>query len=297
MPSTAGKLRDNAARAQAAAVRTRERLERVPRLRAGFESLATEQRSGAPLLAGGLAYRLFFWLVAFGLFTAALLSFWVREHERSAETTAKSFGPARGAARPPAGGTARSAASAIEDGSKARWYFLFSGMLLLVYFGMGAVRALRLAAFLAWRIEPERLRGSLKASLAFSGFLVGGLVAGLGTAWVREHGPGIGLVATICDAAVFSVLAIVAFELLPHPKLRSWRDLLPGAVVVGCGLTVMHVVVVYYFAAKLERSPSLYGALGASTVVLTWLFLLARVVVSGMFLNATLDRRRRAAAE
>jgi|tagenome__1003787_1003787.scaffolds.fasta_scaffold20337571_1 uncharacterized BrkB/YihY/UPF0761 family membrane protein len=289
MPSTAGKLRDNAARAQAAAVRTRERLERVPRLRAGFESLATEQRSGAPLLAGGLAYRLFFWLVAFGLLTAALLSFWVREHERSAETTAKSFGLA--------GVAARSASSAIQDGSKARWYFLFSGMLLLVYFGMGAVRALRLAAFLAWRIEPERLRGSLKASLAFSGFLVGGLVAGLGTAWVREHGPGIGLVATICDAAVFSVLAIVAFELLPHPKLRSWRDLLPGAVVVGCGLTVMHVVVVYYFAAKLERSPSLYGALGASTVVLTWLFLLARVVVSGMFLNATLDRRRRAAAE
>src|SRR4051794_25694365 len=178
MPSTAGKLRDNAARAQATAVRTRERLEQVPRLRAGFESLATEQRSGAPLLAGGLAYRLFFWLVALGLLAAALLSFWVREDQRNAETTAKSFGLA--------GVAARSAASAVEDGSKARWYFLVSGLVLLVYFGMGAVRALRLAAFLAWRLEPDRLRGALKASLVFSGFLVGALIAGVGTAWIRE---------------------------------------------------------------------------------------------------------------
>src|SRR4051794_41926573 len=120
MPSTAGKLRDNAARAQATAVRTRERLEQVPRLRAGFESLATEQRSGAPLLAGGLAYRLFFWLVAFGLFTAALLSFWGRGHERSAETTAKSFGPP--------GGAAPSGASGIEGGGEGRRGFPFRGM-------------------------------------------------------------------------------------------------------------------------------------------------------------------------
>src|SRR4051794_9751072 len=57
----------------------REKAVRVPGVDALIEALKTEQGSGAPLLAGGLAYRLFFWLTAFGLFTAALLSFWVRE--------------------------------------------------------------------------------------------------------------------------------------------------------------------------------------------------------------------------
>jgi uncharacterized BrkB/YihY/UPF0761 family membrane protein len=46
----------------------------------------------------------------------------------------------------------------------------------------------------------------------------------------------------------------------------------------------------YYLAERLERTPSLYGTLGASTVVLLTLYLIARLVVSAMFLNATLDR-------
>ena len=50
--------------------------------------------------------------------------------------------------------------------------------------------------------------------------------------------------------------------------------------------------VVYYLSDKLERSPQLYGVLGASTVVLLGLFLIARVAVASMFLNATIKRRR-----
>jgi uncharacterized BrkB/YihY/UPF0761 family membrane protein len=54
----------------------------------------------------------------------------------------------------------------------------------------------------------------------------------------------------------------------------------------------LHLLVVYYLAAKLERAPELYGALGAATVFLLWLYLIARVIVSAAFLNATLWCRR-----
>jgi uncharacterized BrkB/YihY/UPF0761 family membrane protein len=56
----------------------------------------------------------------------------------------------------------------------------------------------------------------------------------------------------------------------------------------------MHVVVVLYLAPKLSRSPSLYGALGGATVVMLWLYLIARLFVLAAFLNATLwDRAHR----
>ena len=77
---------------------------------------------------------------------------------------------------------------------------------------------------------------------------------------------------------------------LPN-RARSWRDLLPEAIVVAVGMQVLHLVVVLYLAPKLGRSSELYGALGAATVILLWLYLVARLIVSGAFLNAIVDLR------
>lgn len=266
----------------------RTRLERTPVFGVFLDAVETEQGSGAPLLAGGLAYRLFFWLVAFGLVAASILSFWVRESRAGLESTAESFGLA--------GVATHSASSAVASGSHARWYFLVAGLVLIVYFGIGAVRAVRVTAFLAWRLPPEKMKKPLRASACFSALLVAAISFGIGAAWVRNHGPGAGLVATVATGAVLTALTVFVFMRLPHGEVPSWQAFLPGSIEVGFGLTVMHLVVVYYLAAKLERSPQLYGSLGASTVVLVWLFLMARLVVSGLFLTATLQRRDREAA-
>src|SRR3954466_16404647 len=94
----------------------------TPRL---LESFEREQRSGAGLLAGGLAYRLFFWLVSFGLVIAAVVSFWGRSDSHSLVDAGKSLG-LRGVA-------AQSATSAVRDESHARWYLLVAGLVLLTY--------------------------------------------------------------------------------------------------------------------------------------------------------------------
>src|SRR3954447_3856990 len=248
------------------------------------EALKTEQGSGAPLLAGGLAYRLFFWLTAFGLFTAALLSFWVRESPDDVKSTATSFGLA--------GVAASSATQAVNSGSHNRWYFLIAGTLLLLYFGMGAMRALHVTAVLAWRLEPTRMQRPVRAGIWFGAALIGGILLSLSTEWVRHHAPGTGVLAIALSAAAYVVFVLFIFQALPHGPVESWKALVPGAIEVGVGLFAIQAVVVYYLAAKLERSPDLYGALGGATVVLLWLFLFARLIVSGMFLNATLARRR-----
>jgi uncharacterized BrkB/YihY/UPF0761 family membrane protein len=219
------------------------------------------------------------------LVTAAIASFWVRSSEGSLVDAAKSFGLS--------GVAARSAASAVSSGSHARWYLLTSGLVLLAYFGLGAVRALRVAAIIAWQLEPTRLRRPISASAAFTGVFVLAFTATMIASWTRSHFAVLGLVVTCGAVAVFMLLALVVFDLLPKPEGVTWRSMLPGAVLVGCGITAIHLFVVYYLSAKLERSPKLYGTLGASTVVLVGLFLIARVIVSALFLNATLHRRHR----
>ena len=78
---------------------------------------------------------------------------------------------------------------------------------------------------------------------------------------------------------------------LPH-RSTSWRDLLPGAVLVALGTQVIHLTVVLYLAPKIGRSSELYGTLGASTVTLLWLYLCARLLVAAAFLNAALWEQR-----
>jgi uncharacterized BrkB/YihY/UPF0761 family membrane protein len=262
-----------------------ERAQRLPYAHVALHAFEREQRSGAGLLAGGLAYRFFFWLVSFGLVVAATASFWVREDPRSLEDAAKSFGLG--------GVAAHSAASAVTEGSNGRWYMLITGIALLGYFGVGAVRALRVSAFVAWGMKPFRMRSLARASASFTGLAVVGVATTLSASWIRDHvGPLLGVIATAGTIAVFVVLTLWAFSVLPRPDDTNWQSLLPGAVLVAVGIGAIHLFTVYYLSAKLERSPKLYGTLGAATVVLLGLYLIARVIVSGMFLNATLYRRQ-----
>jgi uncharacterized BrkB/YihY/UPF0761 family membrane protein len=253
-----------------------------PWARRVFESFEREQRSGAGLLAGGLAYRLFFWLVAFGLLVAAVASFWSRTDEGGLADAGKSFGLS--------GVAARSAADAVHGGSHARWYLLVSGLVLVAYFGLGAVRAMRVAAFIAWQLKPTRVRKPVRSSAMFTGIFVLGFVVTMLMTWLREHTAVIGLVATAGGVLAYAALALLALSWLPRPQYGTWRQLLPGAALAAVGMTGFHLFVVYYLSDKLERSPNLYGTLGAATVVLLGLYLIARVIVSAMFLNATLAR-------
>ena len=65
-----------------------------------------------------------------------------------------------------------------------------------------------------------------------------------------------------------------------------------GSVLVAVGIVLVHLSVSFYFAPKLGRSSELYGTLGAAMVVLLWLYVAARLVVAGAFLNAALWARR-----
>ncbi len=277
-------LRRSADSARAAAERGFERAQERRWVREALDSLSSERRSGAGLLAGGMAYRFFLWLVPFGLVVAAVASFWVRLSPTSLTDAARSFGLG--------GVAARSATTAIEDGSRARWYLLIAGLALVAWAGIGAVRALRVAAVIAWQIEPQRLRRPLRASAIFAAVCLIGLATSITASWARHTLAAFGVVVTLGGMAVYCALALFALSHLPRPEGTSWRTFLPGSLMVGAGVTAVHLFLAYYLAGRLEHTPSLYGTLGASTVVLLVLFLVARLLVSACFLNATLHQWR-----
>lgn len=268
----------------ARAARVRERL---PWADAAFATAERELAAAGGLIAGGLAYRFFLWLVPFGLVCASLLGLVVDYDRESVEEAADEFG---------IGATSvASAAQAVEG--DWRVLALLSGVVILLWFSIGVVRALRLSYCLAWGLErPRGLRRPLQGALALNGLVVGGvLLFGL-LAWLREE-LGVGaLLGAVALLALQVAFALFVMTLLPS-RAASPRDLLPGAVLVAVGNQLVHVAVVFYFVPRLERSSEVYGALGTATVLLVWLYVVARLLTGAAFLNATLWERRQATTE
>jgi uncharacterized BrkB/YihY/UPF0761 family membrane protein len=262
--------------------------ERVPGADVGVEAFARELRYGGGLLAGGLAYRLFLWLVPLGLVGSVVLGFWLDYDEDSVEQAAKEFG---------IGATAiASAENAVEASSTNKVLLLVVGLILLAWCSVFFVKALQVAYALAWNVERPRMRRPLHAVAVFNGLFLAAAGGALALGWLREA-IGLGALAGVIGAlALQTCIAVIVMRLLPN-RAERWQDLLPGALLLAVGTELVQVAVVFYFAPKLERSSEVYGVLGVSAVLLVWLYVLARLATGAAFLNATLWERRYARME
>jgi uncharacterized BrkB/YihY/UPF0761 family membrane protein len=258
--------------------------QRVPGVPHALDALDRERVAGGTLLAGGLAYKLFFWLVPLALVVAAVLSFWEREDPQSLESAGREFGLGASAVR--------ASMETIEQSAHGRWYFLVVGLGLLMWFSIGVVRALRISFAVAWGVRPERMRHPIVAGTIFTLLAVALIIVSGATQVAREQLGAEGLLLTIALVLVYSAVALWMMNLLPHAD-ASLTALLPGAVLVAVGVQAMHLVVALYLGPKLGRSSELYGALGVATVILLWLYFTARLLTASAFLNAALWERRR----
>ena len=257
--------------------------QRVPGADVGFLAFQRELTFGGGLLAGGLAYRLFLWLLPIGLVGAQSLGIWLDVNDDSVEDAAKELGIGAAAVA--------SAAKAVEASQSNRVLLLVTGLVLLAWFSLGFVRALQLAYSLAWGLPRQKLRRPLYAVLLFNGLFVALAVAGGGLAWLRQELGLLGILGVLVTMAFQTGVALLVMWLLPR-RAERWQELLPGAVLVAVGAQLVSVAVVFYFAPRIGRSTELYGTLGTAAVLLVWLYVLARLITSGAFLNATLWERR-----
>jgi uncharacterized BrkB/YihY/UPF0761 family membrane protein len=239
-----------------------------------FTASEHDRNSAGALLAGALAFRLFLWLLPAALVLFGCLGF-VPPNEVGAGAVAAGLGDV-GAA-----GLEKIASQAHEG----RWFLLLFGLVLLYSASATLARTLWVATTLAWQLPIVRLvRTTRAAAFVTIGFLAAG-VGALGANWLRDQSYLWGMVATGLLVVVFVLLGWATLAHLPHPAETSLWGLLPGALVLGVGAQIVHLVAVVYLDSRI--SSELYGALGGAATLLLWGYLLARVLVGASTVNRT----------
>jgi hypothetical protein len=118
--------------------RARDLRERSQTARLVFETYERDRRQAGALLAGGLAYRLFLWLLPTALVIVSILGLITRVSGTPADRVAGSAG--FGAA------LAATVATAVERTSRSAIYLMLLGTVFSVWAAIGVVKGVRLAA-------------------------------------------------------------------------------------------------------------------------------------------------------
>jgi membrane protein len=239
---------------------------------------------GGGIMSGALAYRIFIWLLPFGLVVVGGIGLVASVAEESAEDAARSVGIS--------GIVAHSVAEASRGSS--RWYALAIGIPVLLWATRSLLRALLVVHRLVWgdlrQVVPKPKAG---ATLRLLGLLIAYFAVRELARWIGSSTGSVVLSVLVGFAGVFAWWLVLSWR-LPH-RDAPWPALVPGAVVMAVGLELLSVVSVFLIAPRVESSQSAYGALGVAATLLFGLYIVSRLVVASAVLNATAWDRRRAA--
>ena len=247
---------------------------------AGFRLADRDKRVAAGVLAGGLAYRLFFWLLSVSVISTGALG--VVDGEWLEETLSElGFGAAASA----------SIEELLRTSEEARWWLILVGGWLVLWTGYLGAKALVLVHAAVWGITAPPAKRPWAMSLGFSGTALVFVVAMAAANWVQARGGGLALVALLVSTAIPVALWLAVSRRLPHLG-AGWKDLLPGALVVGVGVQACQQFATWYLGPKLSHATQLYGLLGVTATALFGFYILGRLVIGAATLSASLHEQR-----
>jgi uncharacterized BrkB/YihY/UPF0761 family membrane protein len=280
-----GRLRSGRAALDGHALRARTALGRWeaerPTVGAGAAAWRSDARIGGGLVAGGLAFRLFVFLLPVLLFAYTAFAAVRGGSPHDADGLADDVGLASFALG--------SVSSAADDATGGRTAVLVIALFGVLVTGANLVRSVQLTHRLAWGLPPARTRASPLGVAVATVAVLGLLVTNAGAAQLREW-PILGRIAAeVLTFGVYAATWLGLSALLPHGAVRV-RALLPGAVLVAAGGIALHVAAAWYLIGRADRAAEVYGPLGVATVLLLWLFIFGRLVVASALLNASLSR-------
>lgn len=180
-----------------------------------------------------------------------------------------------------------------------------AAVVLALYAGSGGIVALQHALNKISGVEaeeepgfvPKRLRslgwlGLLSAAALVSVSL--GAVASFATGFLPANGFSAALTSVMGHLAGFIVglwIFLSAYMYLPVVK-RTWRQMLPGAIVAAAAFEVLKIVGNWYLARGAVRREAIFGVFAATAGLLVVAYLLAQVTLLAFELNQVLDERR-----
>jgi uncharacterized BrkB/YihY/UPF0761 family membrane protein len=242
-----------------------------------------DRNAGGSLLGGAIAFRMFLWLLPASLLVVAGLGFGSSQDPTTPNELVRGVGVTSIAAQ--------SINQAAQDSRSGRWAALILGAAFLYTTSVSLVRALFVAHALVWHIPVPKITHKPRAVgelLAFILLLATGTSVG---AIVRDRSPGFGLVIMLAAVILYAGLWWAYSLRLPRAATSAF-DLIPGAIVFGVGLQALHLIAVYYLAARLTHASALYGGLGTAAALLFGLYLMGRLVVAGAVVNVAVWERK-----
>ncbi|HEX7255440.1 MAG TPA: hypothetical protein VF236_05875 [Gaiellaceae bacterium] len=288
-PSRAERRRQRAAAFRERARRLEERAQAERRqhesVDAAFEMVDRDGEVAGGIIAGALAYRFFIWLLPLALVAVAGLGIAADSANQSPESTAEDLGLDDFVS-----GSIASAAS-----SPNRWYALLVGLPVLLFVTRSVLRVLIGAHRLVWaEVRAAAPRPTAGATLRLLVLLVALGAASVAASAVRAWSGGFGVLSILLIALPYAAIWLVVSLRLPHRDAPAIA-LVPGALLFGLGLELLHVFGAYVLEPYAINKQGTYGALGAAAALLFAIFLVSRLIVAAAILNATLwDRRVRA---
>ena len=248
----------------------------------GFRLADRDKRVAAGVLAGGVAYRLFFWLLSISVLATGAFGIahgeWLDEVLRDL-----GLGPA----------TSSIVKQFLRGTEQARWWVILVGGWLVLWTGYLGAKALVLVHAAVWGVPAPRARRAWAMSLTFTGTTIAFLAAMSLAAKVHFEGHLVGLPLRrradrhpVRDVARRVELVAAPGNRLARP--RAGRG--PGGDRDAGLLPVRHLLP---GAEAGQRRPA-HGLLGIAATVLFWLYVLGRLTIGAATLNASLYENRAA---
>jgi uncharacterized BrkB/YihY/UPF0761 family membrane protein len=239
-----------------------------------------DRDSAGSVVSSAVAFRLFLFFVPLLLFLVGVAGF------VSGFVSSRDVNSTAGVS----GSLAMQVRSAFQQPETTRWAATLVGFVGMLTAGRSFSRALWSASATAWRM-PVGSRASLRVVGLVAGLLCGiGLVAALVNRVRDELGLGVASVSFLAAFVVYLAAWLVVSSLLPRATADP-ASLLPGSLLVALTLTAMQAASQLYLPDRFSRASELYGAIGTTIVTLGWFFILGRVIVIAMTLNAVVYER------
>jgi uncharacterized BrkB/YihY/UPF0761 family membrane protein len=238
-----------------------------------------DREMAGSVVSSALAFRFFLFVVPLLVFTVGIAGF-LGDFVDESDVGEAGIG----------GTLASQIDSALSQPNTTRWVAVLGGLFGVVLAGRTLSRVLAAASCLAWRL-PVRPKASVRAVVTIIGLLVGLAMA---VVLVNKFRHDFGFaVASISLAASFAVYLIVwtAMSLVLPRSTNDPGAVIPGAVLVATTLTALAAVSTLILPDRIARASQVYGAIGASLVTLGWFFIMSRVMVLSLAVNAVIHER------
>ena len=271
---------------KATASTTQHRLERLldehrdrPVVDLGLRWYERDRDAAGTLVGSAIAFRLFLFFVPLLLFVVGIAGF-LANYVETEDVDEMGI----------TGNLARQMNEALTQPNSTRWIATFAGLFGMLWAGRSLTKVMAAASCLAWR-RPVRAKASVRAIGATVGLVVGlGLVSGIVNKVRHDLGIGAAGVSFLAAFALYGTAWLLLSLVLPRTTADPGA-LLPGAVLVGATLSGLQAVSQLYLPNRFSHASELYGAVGVAIVTLGWFFIMGRVIVLSLSLDAVVYER------